>query len=144
MPQDIVNSLTVGQIVAWVSLLSAIIGGIVWVTIRLYKIFEKYHDLKAKNRKQEETLATHEEALKSMNLTLETLMQKQDIQLEVMLKQISHEIVLSCETALTSGSITFDGLESLTGLYEIYHNVYKRNSYVTALMDRVNALPVVK
>ena len=143
-PQEVVNQITIGQVVAWTAFICGIIGAVIFVTIKLYKLFEKYHKIKEKSAVQENLLNAHDEDIKSLKLDVQRVDKKQDLQLEVMLKQISHEIVTSCEEALVSGSISFDSLESLSGLYGIYHDVYKKNSYVTALMDRVKDLPVVK
>ena len=143
-PQEVVNNIKLGDVISWIAFIVGVIGLIIGITIKLYKIFEKYKKTKDKAAEQEQIIQRHEDALNAVNLTLQELNKKQDVQLQVMLKQISHEIVMSCETALTDGSISFDGLESLTGLYDIYHNVYNQNSYVTALMDRVKILPVIK
>lgn len=143
-PQEVVSQITIGQVAAWTAFVFAVIGGISFVAVKAYKLFEKYHKLKEKSAGQENLLRTHDEAIKSLKSDVETIDKKQDLQLEVMLKQISHEIVTSAEAALLAGSISLDSLESLSGLYEIYHDVYNKNSYVTALMDRVKLLPVVK
>lgn len=144
--QSVVNtlsSITVGQIIAWASVIVAIITAICTGTIKLYKVFTKYREAKEKNEKQESIIESHEGTLKEIDNTLLEIKKSLEEQKVVNLKQVRHTIVHTCEDALDRGEISINKLRSLEEMYEEYIDIFHGNGYVKTLVEKVRQLKVV-
>lgn len=139
---DILASIPIGTLIAWIAVVIAIISIIVGATIKLYKLFEKYHRITAENEQQKKLMTEHGEAIKKINTSLDEIKKSLDEQRDVNLKQIRHEIVRTCDEALRSGSITASAFRSLEELYDEYKNVFGGNGYVKSLVTKVRQLPI--
>ena len=140
---DTLSSISVGQIIAWFSVISAIITAICTGTIKLYKVFTKYREAKDKNEKQEKIIESHETTLKEIDKTLQEIKKSLEEQKDVNLKQVRHTIVHTCEDALDRGEISINKLRSLEEMYEEYIDIFHGNGYVKTLVEKVRQFKVV-
>lgn len=134
---DLLSSLSIGTIVAWVIVILAIISAFCAGTIKLYKIFTKYKEAKDKAIKQEQIIESHDNTLKEIGSILKSIQTALDEQKNVNLKQIRHTIVHVCEEALDKGEISINKLRSLEEMYDEYVEIFHANGYVKTLVTRV-------
>lgn len=140
---DLLSGIPIGTLVAWIIVIFAIISILCTVTIRLYKIFEKYKEVKDKNEKQEKIIEGHEKTLEEIEKSLVSIKKSLDEQKEVNLKQIRHTIVHTCEDAIDKGEISINKLQSLEEMFDEYTEIFHGNGYVKTLVKKVRELPVV-
>ena len=140
---DSLSGITIGQIVAWVTVILAIISALCTATIKLYKVFTKYRDMKDKEEKQETIIETHDKTLNEIKDSLQEIKQSLIEQKEVNLKQTRHTIVHTCEDCLEKGEISINKLRSLEEMYSEYVDVFHGNGYVKTLVERTRALKIV-
>lgn len=140
---DLLSSIPIGTIVAWIVVICAIITALCTGTIKLYKIFTKYKEMKDKDKKQTEVIENHEKILCEIDKSLKTMNKSLDEQKEVNLKQIRHTIVHTCEDALEKGEISINKLRSLEEMYDEYVDIFHGNGYVKTLVMRVRKLKIV-
>lgn len=140
---EALSSITVGQIIAWISVLAAIITAICTGTIKMYKLFTKYREAKDRNEKQDEIIKSHDTTLKEIDATLQEIRKSLDEQKDVNLKQIRHTIVHTCEDAIDRGEISINKFRSLEEMYEEYTDIFHGNGYVKTLVEKVRQLKVV-
>lgn len=140
---DLLSSIPIGTVVAWIVVICAIITALCTGTIKLYKIFTKYKEMKDKDKKQTEIIESHDATLKEIDTTLKAISKSLNEQKEVNLKQIRHTIVHTCEDALEKGEISINKLRSLEEMYEEYVEIFHGNGYVKTLVMRVRKLKIV-
>jgi uncharacterized protein YsxB (DUF464 family) len=140
---DLLSGIPVGTIVAWIVVICAIIAALCTGTIKLYKIFTKYKEMKDKDKKQTEIIENHEKILSEIDKSLKTMNKSLDEQKDVNLKQIRHTIVHTCEDALEKGEISINKLRSLEEMYNEYVDIFHGNGYVKTLVMRVRKLKIV-
>ena len=139
---EVILNVPVGKLLAWIIVIASIVGAIVGLTIKLYKVFSKVHELKSADEKKSQML---EELYGKMQEIHEQLCSVQDnlnVQREVNLKQVRYQIVHTCDDAISAGSISAGKLKSLEELYEEYTNIFHGNGYVKTIMIKVRKLPV--
>lgn len=139
---EILASIPIGTIVAWCIVIVAIISVLCTIVIKLYTAFEKTHKLKEENDNFKTLVETHTKQLANFEITLNEIKQALDVQRDVNLRQIRHEIVNSCEIALKNNYITTSSLCSLEEMYEEYKNIFHGNGYVKTLIEKVRKLKV--
>lgn len=139
---EILASIPIGTIVAWVIVITAIISALCTIVIRLYKAFDKTHKLKEENDNFKSLVEKHTKQLANFETTLNEIKLALDEQRDVNLRQIRHEIVNSCEIALKNNYITTSSLCSLEEMYEEYKNIFHGNGYVKTLIEKVRKLKV--
>ena len=140
---ELLSSIPIGTLVAWIIVITAIITALCTGTIKLYKLFTKYKEAKDKEQKQEEIIASHDKTLRDIDETLKEIKKSLDEQKEVNLKQIRHTIVHTCEDALDKGEISINKLRSLEEMYDEYVEIFHGNGYVKTLVTRVRKLKIV-
>lgn len=140
---DSLSGITIGQIVAWITVILAIISALCTATIKLYKVFTKYKEMKDKEEKQETIIETHDKTLNEIKDSLQEIKQSLIEQKEVNLKQTRHTIVHTCEDCLEKGEISINKLRSLEEMYSEYVDVFHGNGYVKTLVERTRALKIV-
>lgn len=140
---DSLSGITIGQIVAWITVILAIISALCAATIKLYKVFTKYKEMKDKEKKQETIIKTHDKTLNEIKDSLQEIKQSLIEQKEVNLKQTRHTIVHTCEDCLEKGEISINKLRSLEEMYSEYVDVFHGNGYVKTLVERTRALKIV-
>lgn len=137
------SSISIGQVVAWIIVICAIISAICAGTIKLYKIFTKYSSIKEKEKKQESIIETHDKTLEEIKDSLQEIKDSLNEQKEVNLKQLRHTIVQTCEECLDKGEISINRLRSLEEMYAEYINIFHANGYVKVLVERTRTLKIV-
>ena len=137
------SGITVGQIVAWIIVISAIISTLCAGTIKLYKVFTKYKEMKDKEKKQENIIETHDKTLQDIKSSLQDIKNSLNEQKDVNLKQTRHTIVHTCEDCLEKGEISINKLRSLEEMYSEYVDVFHGNGYVKTLVERTRHLKIV-
>ena len=166
---DLLSTIPASTIVAWIILIAAIVSAVWFVIIKLFKVFDKYRNLREQDEEQTKLLAAHDELLSGIRDELvkisgsihnDILEQHDDLlneirgelvkindsmeeQKGVTLAQLRHSIVRACREALVDGYISAAKLESLEGLFTQYVDVFNGNGYVHTLMEKVRELPVV-
>lgn len=140
---DLLSSIPIGTIMAWIVVIYAIITVLCTGAIKLYKVFTKYKEMKDKDLKQTEVIINHDNTLREIEKSLQSINKSLEEQKEVNLKQIRHTIVHTCEEALEKGEISINKLRSLEEMYEEYVEIFHGNGYVKTLMERVRKLPIV-
>ena len=137
-----ISSIPIGTIIAWCAVFCGIITGIVTLTIKLYKVFNKAHDLKEENLEFRHMVKKHDEQLSEMNQKLSCIQDNLSKRDEIDLKNMRYQIVRAGEEYVSVGKITIRQLRSLEELFEDYHDKHG-NGYVTTLMRKVRSLPVI-
>lgn len=140
---DLLSSIAIGELVAWIVVICAIITALCTGTIKLYKVFTKYKEMKDKDQKQTEIIKNHEKTLCEIEKSLKTINKSLDEQKEVNLKQIRHTIVHTCEDALEKGEISINKLRSLEEMYDEYVDIFHGNGYVKTLITRIRKIKIV-
>lgn len=140
---DSLSGITIGQIVACITVILAIISALCTATIQLYKVFTKYRDMKDKEQKQETIIETHDKTLTEIKDSLQDIKNSLNEQKDVNLKQLRHTIVQTCEDCLEKGEISINRLRSLEEMYSEYVDVFHANGYVKILVERVRTLKIV-
>jgi len=139
----ILADIKIGKLVAWAAVIIAIIAVIFKGITKLFEVFAKYKKLKEDNEKQSKTLKEHDETLSQINESLKKINEALDEQKGVNLRQIRHTIIHTCYDAIAVNEIQIGKLKSLEEMYDEYVNIFKGNSYVTGLVERVRNLPIV-
>lgn len=140
---DLLSSITLGTVIAWITVVFAIAAFFCTGAIKVYELFTKYKEAKDKNEKQETVMENHDSTLKEIEKTLLEIKNSLDEQKEVNLKQVRHTIVHTCEEALEKGEISINKLRSLEEMYEEYVEIFHGNGYVKTLVYKVRKLKVV-
>lgn len=140
---DSLSSFSVGQVVAWIVVIGTILSTLCAGTIKLYKVFTKYKDMKDKEQKQETIIETHDKTLNEIKDSLQDIKNSLNEQKDVNLKQLRHTIVQTCEDCLEKGEISINRLRSLEEMYSEYVDVFHANGYVKILVERVRTLKIV-
>lgn len=136
------SSIPIGTIIAWVTVIAGIITAIVTGTIKLYKAFEKTHEMKEENLEFRKMVKDHDEQLKLINDKLSCIQDNLTKRDKADLKSMRYSIVRAGEEYVSMGKITIRQLRALEELFEDYHDKHG-NGYVTTLMRKVRALPVI-
>ena len=136
------SSIPIGTIIAWVTVIVGIITAIVTGTIKLYKAFEKTHEMKEENLEFRKMVKDHDEQLKLINDKLSCIQDNLTKRDKADLKSMRYSIVRAGEEYVSMGKITIRQLRALEELFEDYHDKHG-NGYVTTLMSKVRALPVI-
>lgn len=139
---QILYSIPVGTIIAWIAVIGGIITSIVFGTIKLYKAFERTHDFKEENMEFKEMVKNHEEQLNLINEKLTLIQENLAKRDESDVKSMRYSIVCAGEEYVSKGSITIRQLRALEEMFEEYHERHG-NGYVTTLMRKVRVLPVI-
>lgn len=140
---DLLSSIAIGELVGWIVVICAIITALCTGTIKLYKVFTKYKEMKDKDQKQTEIIKSHEKTLCEIEKSLKAINKSLDEQKEVNLKQIRHTIVHTCEDALEKGEISINKLRSLEEMYDEYVDIFHGNGYVKTLITRIRKIKIV-
>lgn len=110
---EFLSGLSVGTVVAWIAVIIAIIGAICTATIKLYKVFTRYKELKDDSENRRQKLIEHEKILNDINQSVNEIREHMNEQQDVDVKVIRHMIIGTCETVLEAGHISESKLRSL-------------------------------
>lgn len=139
---QILSSIPIGTIIAWLVVFFGIIASIATGTIKLYKVFEKTHKMKEENDEFRKMVKNHDIQLKSIEGTLNSIQETLEERDKVELSKLRYSIVRAGEEYVSTCSITIRQLKALEEMFEEYHGKHG-NGYVTTLMRKVRALPVI-
>jgi len=137
------SSLPVGTIIAWILVIGAILGVIIFGLKKLYKVFEASYKVKEENDALKKMVKDHEAQLAQISNQLSDIKESLNEQDKVEFKRMRYEIVQAGESAVINNSITIRQLRALEELYEVYHKERHGNGYVSTLMAKVRNLLVI-
>ena len=138
---DFLSGIPIGTIAAWVIVICAIIGFLCAGTIKLYKAFEKYREVKDMNEKYKRTLEQQGEQLNDISGKVDKLLDCLEVQRKINYKQVRLSIVRICNEAIDKGEISASQHKSLMEMYDEYTESFadmKPNGYVHQLINMVN------
>lgn len=141
---DSLSSIPVGTVVAWVTVICAIIAAISTGAVKLYKVFERYRGYKEEDEAQKELLKKHDEILDDISQSLMAIKDSMEIQKDVNKKRLRYDITKLCNRALSERHVTVSILKSIEEMFEDYVGVYNGNSWVKTLVFKVRKLPVIE
>ena len=144
--QDVVNVLSeipVGTVIAWASVIFAIIGILIAGGVKLFKLFSQIKEYQNDREDNIELLHKHDEVLDEMSETLKRIEHRIETEADIHKRELKHSITSKCNTALKGGEILLSELRSIEESFEDYENVYHGNSWVHTLVEKVRLLPVV-
>lgn len=140
---QLLSSIPIGTIIAWVAVFTTIVTAVTTIIIKLYRVFEKTHKIKEENDVFHKIVQEHDRELKKIVEKLSYIQNKLEENERSELKKLRYSIVRAGEEYVSAGSITIRQLKSLEELFEEYHQDKHANGYVTTLMRKVRALPVI-
>lgn len=135
-------NLTVGEVIAWGAAIAGIIGGVVTITIRLYKVFGKYRDMQEEKESLYKRLDNFDQTQKKIVEKIDEMQTSINNQSEINYKQLKFFIVQGCTEAIRDGFITAERLKALEEMFDEYQTVYHGNGYVKTLMIKVRGLSI--
>lgn len=146
---ELLSSISMGTVVAWIMVICAIIGVICTGAIKLYKVFTKYENVRDENEAMKHNVEKHEEQLKEFKQQLNAINQNINEQFseikntlnenrDTKIKELRHNITVSGEKALVDKELTVRQWSSLHEMFEDYTHKYHQNSYVASLMTKVD------
>lgn len=141
---DVLSSIPVGTVMAWIGVICAIIAAICTGAVKLYKVFEKYKGYKEEDEAQKELLKKHDEVLDDINQSLTAIKNSMETQKVINKKRLRYEITKLCNRALSEQRVTLSILKSIEEMFEDYVRVYDGNSWVNTLVSKVRKLPVIE
>lgn len=140
---EILFGVPFGKIVGWCAVAVAILSGVSFLVIKLYKIFLKYNSLRNENTEQKERLEKHEALFDELEKSLSEIKCSLKNYETVSFKQLKYTIIKMCEESIRDGFITAERLAYLEELYKDYVDIYNGNGYGKTLMKKVRSLVVV-
>ncbi len=140
---DLLSSISIGTIVAWITVICAIISAICLAAIKSYKIFVKYKNIQDERDDLRIMVKDHDEKLSQISQQLSQIQEDLEQNKAIKLKELRHSIIRAGEEAVVNKSITIRSLKSLEELHDDYVARYNGNGYVDTLMEKVRDLPVI-
>jgi len=138
---DFLSGISIGTIIAWIAVIGAIITFLCTGTVKLYKWFTKYKEMKDENERFKNTLQGNSEKIDEMCETINKIYDEFEAQKQINYKQVRHSIVRTCDEAIRTERISANKYKSLMEMYEEYITVFadlKPNGYVHKMIDRVS------
>ena len=133
----------IGALIAWTIVIVAIFTTVTRGVKSVYAFITKYKEMKEMNERQSKMLNEHEMNFKEIKDSLAKISKSLDEQKTINLKYTRHILVDGCCAAIVAGNIQNEQLASLEEIYEEYRTVFNGNAYVSGLMERVRALPII-
>lgn len=135
-------NLPMEEVVAWVIVVAAIVGGIIAGGKRLYKLFEAYKNMTQANKDLKDKVNQHDDTLKDIYQSLRSIQTSLQEQKDVNMRQLRSSIVQICEMAIKAKNITLTQNKMLQELFDEYKTVFNGDGWIEALVQRVRKLPV--
>ena len=139
---NLVSGISIGTVIAWITVIFGVLSAIVAVSIKLYKVFERAHKITEEHSEFKNLVKSHDEQLKTISNQISYLQKSIDDQKKDELAKCRYDICRAGEEYLSNGSLTIRQLKSLEEMFDRYHTKHG-NGYVTTLMRKVRTLPVV-
>ena len=140
---QMLSDIKIGTLIAWTIVIIAIFTTVTRGIKNVYTFISKYKEMKEINERQSKMLDEHENNFNEIKESLAKISKSLDEQKTINLKYTRHILVDGCCAAIVTGSIQNEQLSSLEEIYEEYCTVFNGNAYVSGLMKRVRALPIV-
>lgn len=140
---QIISDVKIGALFAWAVVIIAIFTTVTRGIKNIYAFISKYKEMKDMNERQTKMLDEHEKNFKEIKDSLTKISKSLDEQKTINLKYTRHILVDGCCAAIVTGNIQNEQLASLEEIYEEYRTVFNGNAYVSGLMERVRALPII-
>jgi len=140
---ELLSTIPIGTIVAWVIVIGAIITTLVVGASKLYKVFTKYRDFEDEHKNKDNQIQTLIEGMNDIKKDIGEMKDTMREQQEVNFKQLKNTIITNCNDALKKKGITSEQLKFLEENYSDYENIFNGNSYVKGLMIKVRELPII-
>ena len=140
---QVISQIPVGTVVAWASVVLALLGAAIAGTVKLYKLFSQIKSYQDARDDNIALLNKHDEILDEINETLKRIESRVDTEADVHKRSLKHTITSKCNTALKEREILLSELRSIEEIYEDSTTVYHGNSWAHTLVDKVRTLPVV-
>jgi hypothetical protein len=137
------SDIKIGALFAWTVVIIAIFTTVTRGIKSIYAFISRYKEMKEMNEHQSKMLDEHEKTFKEIKESLAKISKSLDEQKTINLKYTRHILVDGCCAAIIAGNIQNEQLSSLEEIYEEYCTVFNGNAYVSGLMKRVRALPIV-
>ena len=109
---EFLAKIPIGTIVAWGSVIIAIIAIVGRFAVKLFGIYKKYSEVVDENNRQKRTIELHETVLDEIKDSLDEIKESLDEQKGVNLRQLRYTIVHTCDEAISSGEISAGKLKS--------------------------------
>lgn len=138
---DLLSGIPIGTIVGWIIVIATIITILCTGTVKLYKAFTKYREIKDENEKYKTASERHEKKIDDMCVKIDKIFDEVELQRQINYKQVRHSIVRTCDEAIRTKQISANKYKSLMEMYEEYITVFadlKPNGYVHKMIDRVS------
>ena len=139
---DLLAGVSAGQLIECVLWVMGAAGVLSTITIKLYRMLEKYRKMRNKSEEDEATLKQHTDNIRIIQSDIKDLVEFNKKIIEVNKIQTRNSIVRICNEALDKGSIDSMQFQALEDSYDMYVHVLNGNSYVSSLVDAVRKLPV--
>lgn len=133
----------IGALIAWTVVIIVIFTTVTRGVKSVYAFISKYKEMKEMNERQTKVLDEHEKNFVEIKESLAKISKSLDEQKTINLKYTRHILVDGCCAAIVAGNIQNEQLASLEEIYEEYRTVFNGNAYVSGLMERVRALPII-
>ena len=140
---QMLSDIKIGTLIAWTIVIIAIFTSVIRGIKNAYAFISKYKEMKEMNEHQSKMLDEHEKNFKEIKDVLTKISKSLDEQKNINLKYTRHILVDGCCAAIVAGNIQNEQLASLEEIYEEYRTVFNGNAYVSGLMERVRALPII-
>lgn len=144
---ELLSSISFGDVVLWLIVITFFISAICTATIKLYKGFTKYRDLKDENERYKIATESNTKSLSKVEKTLDSIVNTLNEQKVFNYKQARCSIVHTCDEALDKGEISASKYKSLMEMYDEYTIVFSDmhpNGYVKGLVTKINDPTLVK
>ena len=144
---DLLSGISIGTIIAWVIVIGTIITVLCTGTVKLYKVFTKYREVKDENEKYKAASERHEKKIDEVCDKIDKIFNEVELQRQINYKQVRHSIVRTCDEAIRTGQISANKHKALIEMYDEYVTVFadlKPNGYVHNMINRVNDPAQVK
>lgn len=136
----ILSSITIGTVVEWCIILGCIISAVCAGAIKLYKVFQKYTDVKEDNEKLKSLVEKHDKRLDNMESSLHNIEAMLNEQKDVNFRQLKYDITHICDYAIRNKCISPAKLKNLEELYEEYVQIFHGNGYIKTMVEKVELL----
>ncbi len=140
---QMLSDVKIGTLIAWAIVIVAIFTTVTRGIKNIYSFISKYKEMKKMNEHQSKMLDEHEKNFKEIKDSLAKISKSLDEQKTINLKYTRHILVDGCCAAIVANCIQNEQLASLEEIYEEYRVVFNGNAYVSGLMERVRALPII-
>lgn len=139
----ILSGVPLGIIIEYVVGVSLILMSVIYVVLRLYRIFNRYNNFKKDSEQYRKRIDEHEQLLHEIFDTIKDIDHKLDKQTEVNRKQVRHTVVRAADEAIHNGNISASAYKSLHEMYSEYRILFGPNTYVHKMIEHVDKLPII-